>query len=268
MSNAAFPLDAYLERIGYSGPFRATEDVLETLQRSQLARIPFENFDVMLGRGVSLEPEALIDKLIRRPRGGYCFELNGLLLMALESIGFEARALLARVHTSGQPTGRTHEVVLVTLGGRRWIADTGFGGPSLRAPIPLEFDVTCTQEGETFRLVVAGTFGTMLQKQADGQWRDLYSFDLGGVCQADIDVGNHFASTSPLSRFTQTAVAALHTRSGKTTLHDRTLRRMEDGVETLLELDDGAAYLAALETHFGIELDASGEDLRALGALG
>jgi N-hydroxyarylamine O-acetyltransferase len=268
VGNDAFPLDAFLERVGYSGSLAATEDVLEAFQRALLERIPFENFDILLGRGISLEPVALFEKLIDSPRGGYCFELNGLLLMALRCIGFEVRELLARVHTSGHPTGRTHEIILVTFGRRRWIADAGFGGPSLRAPIPMEFDVVRAQESDMFRLVVAGSFGTMLQKQSEGEWRDLYSFDLGHVCQADIELGNHFTSTSSLSRFTHAPLAALHTTAGKTTLHDRTLRCIDDGVETALELNDGAAYLAALKTHFGIELDASGEDLRALGVLG
>ncbi len=256
MGNDAFPLDAYLERIGYAGALTADEDVLESVQRAQLNRIPFENFDIVLGRGVSLEPAALVDKLIDRPRGGYCFELNGLLHLALLSVGFEARALLARVHMSGQPTGRTHELILVTIGDRHWIADAGFGGPSLRAPVPLELGTQWRQEGEHFRLVDAGPFGTMLQKQSEGEWRDLYSFGMEHVCEADIAVGHHFTSTSPLSRFTHTPVAALHTPTGKTTLHDRELRRIENGARTSLELPGGPAYLAAIEKYFGIEIDA------------
>lgn len=257
MSRDAFPFDAYFDRIGYSGPLTATEDVLDAIQRAQLARIPFENFDVLLGRGISLEPAALFEKLIDNSRGGYCFELNGLLLMALQSIGFEARELLARVHTSGQVSGRTHELILVMLAGRLWIADAGFGGPSLRAPIPLELDVSKAQEGESFRLIDAGRFGTMLQKRSEAQWWDLYSFDLEHVCRADVIIANHFTSTSPLSHFTDTPVAALHTPAGKTTLRDRTLRRIENGVESVLEFPEGPAFMTALETHFGIVLDPS-----------
>lgn len=266
MSTDAFPLDAYLERIGYAESLSPTEEVLEAIQRAQLARIPFENFDVLLGRDISLEPDALFQKLIDSPRGGYCFELNGLLLMALQHVGFEARALLARVHTRGQPTGRTHELILVTFDSGLWIADAGFGGPCLRAPIPLELDTPRPQENECFRLVDAGRFGTMLQMQSDAQWLDLYSFDLEHVCEADVAVGNHFTSTSPFSSFTQTGVAALHTSAGKTTLYARSLKKVDNGAETKLELGEGAAYLDALKTYFGIEIDAPAEDLRGLSA--
>ncbi len=264
MSSDTFPLDAYLERIDYSGSLTVNEDALEAVQRAQLARIPFENFDVLLGRGISLDPAALCEKLIGKPRGGYCFELNGLLLMALRSIGFDARELLARVHVSGEPTGRTHELILVALGSRHWIADAGFGGSSLRAPIPLELDVCREQEGEGVRLIDAGRFGTMLQRRSTDEWSDLYSFDLGHVCDADIAVGNHFTSTSPLSNFTNTPVAAVHTSTGKTTLRDRVLRRIDNGVETVLELPDGTAYITALQTQFGIEIDAPDEAVIAL----
>jgi len=262
----AFPLEAYLERIGYRGSPTPTEAVLEEFQRAQLATIPFENFDILLGRGICLESEVLFAKLIDSPRGGYCFELNGLLLMALQAIGFRARALLARVHTSGQPTGRTHELILATLGGRRWIVDAGFGGPCLRAPIPLEFNVVRSQQEEHFRLIEAGDFGVMLQQQSEGGWRDLYSFDLEHVCQADVAVGNHFTSTSALSRFTHTSVAALHTPAGTTTLLDRSLWRIENGAKDVLVLPEDASFVAALDTHFGIVLDAAYEELHPPGA--
>ena len=97
MTGEIFPLDAYMARIGYSGPVKASDSVLEAVQRAQLATIPFENFDILLGRGVSLEAAALCQKLIHSRRGGYCFELNTLFLMALEAMGFEVRPLLARV---------------------------------------------------------------------------------------------------------------------------------------------------------------------------
>ena len=264
MTQETFPLDAYMARIGYAGPVKASEGVLEAVQRAQLATVPFENFDILLGRGVSLEPAALCQKLIHSWRGGYCFELNTLFLMALEAMGFEVRPLLARVHLSGRPSGRTHELLLVTLRGRQWIADAGFGGPSLRAPIPLELDTLRSQDGRCYRLSDAGPFGAMLQTRKDEPWRDLYSFDLSHVDAADIALGNHFTSTHPSSHFTFSRVAALHTPSGRTTLLDRTLRRVAGDGEQTQELPEGQEFVDALERHFGIELGVAYEALRPL----
>ena len=260
----SFSLDAYLARIGYAGPTRPTADLLDAIQQAQLSAIPFENFDILLGRGVSLDPDTLCRKLLHSRRGGYCFELNALFLMALEALGFDARALLARVHMRGEPSGRTHQLILVTVDGTPWIADTGFGGPGLRAPIPLERNVARAQRGERYRLVDAGPFGTMLQRHMDGAWRDLYSFDLGHVGPADIALGNHFTSTHAGSFFTFSRVAARQTPGGRLALLDRTLRRVEHGVETVEELPDGPALLETLEAVFGIVLDAPYEALRPL----
>ena len=107
MNHTVFALEPYLQRLHYAGDIQPTEDRLEALHRAQAYTIPFENFDILLGRGISLDPSALYDKLVHHARGGYCFELNGLFLMALQAVGFEARALLARVHLN-RATGDWH----------------------------------------------------------------------------------------------------------------------------------------------------------------
>lgn len=264
MDNKLFNLDPYLKRLNYSGSVQPTEDGLEALHRAQAYTIPFENFDILLGRGITLEPAMLYDKLVHRARGGYCFELNGLFLMALQAIGFEARALLARVHLTGTMTGRGHQLILVTLQGREWIADVGFGGSGIRAPIPFELNHTTTQDGQTFRLVKAEPYGIMLQSLTDAQWQNLYSFDLGHVFPADIAYGNHFTSTHPSSFFTFARVAALPRPNGRIALFNSTLRRVTPDGEQVQELEEGRAYLDALKTYFGIELDAPYEALRPL----
>lgn len=264
MDKTGFALDSYLERLHYAGSVQPREEQLEALHRAQAYTIPFENFDILLGRGIALDPAALCDKLVHRKRGGYCFELNGVFLMALQTVGFTARALLARVHLRGTPTGRGHQLIFVTLQGREWIADVGFGGPGLRAPIPLELNHARTQDGHTFRLVQTEPFGIMLQTLQEAQWQDLYSFDLGHVFPADIVYGNHFTSTHPSSFFTFARVAALPRPHGRVSLFDCTLRTTTAEGEQVQELEEGQAYLAALSTHFGIELDAPYEALRPL----
>ncbi len=264
MNRKVFDLDSYLQRLNCSADVQPTEDGLETIHRAHVYTIPFENFDILLGRGITLEPVALYDKVLAQPRGGYCFELNGLFLMLLQAIGFDARALLARVHLVDPPSGRTHQLSLVTLQGRQWIADVGFGILCLRSPIPLEFNHPTIQDGLTFQLVEAVPFGVMLQTLKKGRWLDLYSFDLGHVTPADIELGNHFTSTHPDAFFTFTRVAALLTPEGGVSLLNRTLRIVTADAEQVQELAEGQAYLDALKIHFGIELDASYEALRPL----
>ncbi|WP_251276892.1 arylamine N-acetyltransferase, partial [Enterobacter hormaechei] len=81
--------------------------------------------------------------LIHGRRGGYCFEQNGLLERALREIGFPVRSLLGRVVLANPPhmPPRTHRLLLVEVEGERWIADVGFGGQTLTAPIKLLADI-------------------------------------------------------------------------------------------------------------------------------
>jgi N-hydroxyarylamine O-acetyltransferase len=70
-------LDAYLERIGLTRPIEPNLEGLEKLQRAHLSTVPFENLDVHARRGVGTEDAVTVDKVVRRRRGGWCFELNG-----------------------------------------------------------------------------------------------------------------------------------------------------------------------------------------------
>ncbi len=260
-----FPLDEYCERTGASGSGGPTVERLAELQTRQLYTLPFENFDIQLGRGIDLDPAHLLDKLIRRRRGGYCFELNGLLLSALQSVGFESRPLLARVHVSGEPTGRSHQLSLVTIDGRDWITDAGFGGACPREPIPLEAGVESVQGPLTFRLQTH-PLGHILQlKQPDDTWQDLYSFDLTPVVAMDITYGNHFTSTHPASFFTTARIAVRWSAEGQRRLFNFSATTTTADGEQNEQLPDDESYLTELATRFGIELDADYADLRPVG---
>ena len=81
-------VDAYLGRIGHIGTRAPTYDTLSGILGAHLGAIPFESFDVLLGRPIRLDPEGLQAKLVTARRGGYCFEHASLMHAALEAIGF------------------------------------------------------------------------------------------------------------------------------------------------------------------------------------
>ena len=263
-----FDQDRYCQRITHQNDVRTTEEGLRSLHRHQLYTIPFENFDVLLGRPIQLDPGSLFAKLVCLPRGGYCFELNGLFLHALRSFGFEARPLLARVHLSGSSViGRGHQISLVTIDGREWLTDVGFGGSNMREPIPLEMNRVNHCNGQHLRLVRAHPYGTMLQVlTSDGKWLNLYSFDREYVGPGDIKYGNYYTSTHTDSIFTRDRIASLATSQGRVSLSNLSLRIVQDGREQVIELDNDHRYLDSLKTHFGIELDVSYDKLPVLPA--
>src|SRR6185437_5061289 len=104
-------LRSYLNRIQYDGPLVPTVAVLRDIQLAHACSIPFENLDVLLGRGISIDDEAIERKLIHEHRGGYCFEQNSLLMRVLKEIGFSVSPLSARVRVKiprDVVTPRTH----------------------------------------------------------------------------------------------------------------------------------------------------------------
>src|SRR5262249_29474547 len=118
-TKAAFDLPAYLSRIGEPQPAGADMAALNALHRAHLAAIPFENLDIQMGLPIDLDPASLQNALVRRRRGGYCFQQNALFRLALDSLGFATRPLEARVrwNAGGATRPRTHMVLSVVVDG-------------------------------------------------------------------------------------------------------------------------------------------------------
>ena len=268
--NLAFDLQAYLSRIGLDAPPAATVEGLARVQRAHRHSIPFENLDVVLGRGISLDPGAVFDKLVRRKRGGYCFEQNGLLQDALRALGFSVRSLLGRVwlgagHDRIPPV--THQLELVEIDGRDWIADAGFGG-CFCPPMPLaNGNIETGPDGAQHRLRSDARVGWMLERlgpsaTTDGRgkgegWQAQYSFTLDPVHDSDRELSNHWASTRPGARFTSLVITSrILEDGGFLSLNGRELRtsRLVGASETIT-LDNAISMRDAFARSFDIQLD-------------
>jgi N-hydroxyarylamine O-acetyltransferase len=108
-----------------------------------------------MGVPVRLELKNLEQKLLFEKRGGYCFEQNLMLKAVLETLGFEVTGLGARVlwgHPEREERPVSHMVLIVDVGGVRYLADVGFGGLTLTAPLRLRAESEQSTPHETFRL--------------------------------------------------------------------------------------------------------------------
>jgi N-hydroxyarylamine O-acetyltransferase len=204
-------LDAYLERIGLS-----SRPSLAEAHRAHVCSIPFENLAPHMGVAVSLQPDALEQKLVGERRGGYCFEQNLLFAAAAQALGATVQPMLARVRW-GVPAGvvlpPTHLVLRVEIGGAAWQADVGFGAGTLLEPIPFGAGGPYEQSGWQFRVVREGT-QLVLQTEAHGEWRDVYALAPQPVPRADIEMSNWFTSTHPQSRFVTGLIVSVQRPDG------------------------------------------------------
>jgi len=270
-----FDSDAYFDRIGYDGPRTPMLATLDAIVLAHIKAIPFENIDVLLGRGIDLDIDAIADKLVTRRRGGYCFEHNTLLLRVLTGLGFDATPISARVRIQRArefTPPRTHVFLRVELDGASWLADVGVGGLSPTAALRLAIDVEQPTPHETRRLVADGDWSDFdrahpwlrapharLFHQAllGDVWADVCEFTLEPMPEIDRELGNWFTSTHPRSHFRDRLMAARATPDGRLTLLDDVLtRRVTNGAAESLVIGSASELLTILAEQFGIELPA------------
>jgi N-hydroxyarylamine O-acetyltransferase len=254
-SDTAFDLGSYFARIGYDGPRTPTLETLRAIQLLHPKAIAFENLDPLLGIPVRLDVESLQRKLIKSRRGGYCFEHNGVLLLALRALGYRVSGLAARV-VWNQPDRsvvppRSHMVLRVELEDDVYIADVGFG-MSPTAPLRLVPDVAQETPHESFRLLHSDGHFT-LQCNLKGHWTSFYLFDLQEQAAVDYQVANHYVSTWPTSHFVTSLIAARATADGRYGLRNNRLSiHRLNGESEQRVLTSAAEISAVLKDRFGV----------------
>jgi arylamine N-acetyltransferase len=261
-------LKGYLARIGYNGPVAPTLETLTGVIASHVRNIAFENIDPLLGIPVpDLGARALEDKLVRRRRGGFCYEQNGLLRYALAEIGFDVKALAARVvwmrprAMEDEESTLTHQLLAVRIPNEEdaYLADVGFGGQTPPTPLRLITGIEQDTSHEPYR-VRNHRNGLALESLVGGTWQPLYLFS--GLPQPEIDheVGCWYASTNPRSAFVVGLSATIVTEGARWNLRGRQLVGHHLSGETeRIRFDNAAQVLEALAGRYGIDLSECGD---------
>jgi N-hydroxyarylamine O-acetyltransferase len=260
---------AYLERIGYDGSLEPDLDTLRALHHRHMLAVPFENLDIHLGQPISLDEDALFDKIVVRRRGGFCYELNAAFATLLRELGFPVTYLSAQVAREGGTYSQEfdHLAVLVHLGPDRgktegqylglssdqWLADVGFGDSFLE---PLRLDSMAVQEdpGGTYRIERDGIHHIVWQRQADGRWERLYRFTLRPQRLQDFVGMCRYHQSSPDSGFTQRHICTVATPSGRITLSNTRLVTTDWGKKVEQPVSGESQFYLLLREHFGLDL--------------
>jgi N-hydroxyarylamine O-acetyltransferase len=246
-------LQAYLDRIGYGGPARPDLPTLKALHRAHLKAIPYENLDVQLGRRVTTDPADAYDKIVRRGRGGWCYEMNGLFGWALEQVGFSVMRMAGAANREllGDLLIGNHLVLLVDLEGERWVADVGFGDGSID-PFPLA-PWEMAIEGFPFRL-----------EPIDGGWWRFHNHPQGGARSFDFQVQPadpallagrcEWLQYAPESNFVLNLVAQRFRDGAILQLRGRVFRQVRPDGVTQRTLDSADDLLAVLKDDFSLDV--------------
>ena len=253
-------LEDYFARIGHSGKAEPTAEVLKSLVRAHVLNVPFENLDVQLGQPLTIDPEDAYDKIVRRNRGGWCYEQNGLFGWALAEIGFKVTRVAAAVRRSerGEAATANHLCLVVRAADSDclWLADVGFGG-SMLAPIEL-------RESQHNQV----PFDIGLRRAADNHWQFWenlgneefnYDFLAEPADERALSAKCDFLQTSPESGFVQSLVAQIRFPESHKTLRGKVLSHAgKHGVHTGL-LKSADELVSVLRGTFRLDMPQAAE---------
>jgi N-hydroxyarylamine O-acetyltransferase len=246
--------EVYLDRINYRGSLAPNAETLRRLHLAHLLTVPFENLSIHYGEPIVLEDEALFDKVVRRRRGGFCYELNGLFAALLRTLGFRVTMLSAGVMNAvGEVSPAFDHMTLLVQLDEGWLADVGFGD-LFHAPLLLEQRAEQVQGEHVYRLDAHGERFTLLRRDSQGFWSGQYRFGLEPYTYADFAARCGYHQTAPESHFKQGRICTRATPDGRITLSERRLIVTTAAHRQERELSDETEYAEALREQFGIVL--------------
>ncbi len=252
--------DRLLRRIGLSDAPATDAQGLRTTMRAFVTSVPFEDLAVQLGESEPLEPGALVERVLRGGRGGYCFEVNTVLLTLLETLGFEVERREAIVgertaFADGAPTNHL-ALVVDTPDAGRFITEAGWGeGPV--EPLPLV--------AGRHRV---GAFEYGVERDGEGWWVEQHEhgsspgfrFADHPAALEDFEPHHHRLSTSPESGFVQALLVQHPYPDRIVTLRARTWFVDGPGLRERRVLADPAEFEAMLQDEFRIDIGALGRE--------
>ena len=234
-------LDAYLERIGITHTKTPSREFLDELIYAHQHSVPFDNLDVCeKGLVPSLGIADLFDKIVVRKRGGYCFERNALFGALLKALGFDVRPCMARVLLRPIPYPLiSHRANIVTLDGKRYYADVGFGGPQPTFAPLIEDGASRTECGQTFTLHRTGhswwEVGYQGTKEEERRVLRVCTLVVG---EEDFIPLSFFQAQNPQSVFKLNRMANIKTEDGALDLRNNTYTVFAGDQKTAREVAD------------------------------
>jgi len=248
-------VNAYLQRIGFTGKPGVNFDTLHALQRNHLQTVPYENIDIINNIPISLNLDDIYEKIVVRRRGGYCFELNALFAWLLRSLGFEVKDYFARfLLNEPEIPMRRHHVLGVSFNAERYLCDVGVGLVIPRMPIKLAHGVVSEQNGETYKLEKEDFLGYIVYDLKNLQWRELYAFTEEEQIKPDFEVTSYYCEKHPNSIFNKAHMVHIFTENGRKSVAGREVKIFsQSGVEVIVPQTE-AEYYELLALHFGIRL--------------
>jgi N-hydroxyarylamine O-acetyltransferase len=248
-------LDAYFARIGIAMPARPDFDALKAVHRAHAYAFTWEAADAFLlrpGAG-DVAPARAFARMAEGRRGGWCYEMNGLLGAALSALGFRVTRLCAGVRRAdmGEAAVGNHLSLRIDLEDGPWLVEAGLGDA---VPVPLRLEAGMQADG----------FLSCAVERADGDWLRYVNHRYGQASSFDFraDYGDeallaaqeHFLRTQPHSPFTGALAVMRHFPDRIESLANRTRRTVTAAGVREWQIADEAEFAGALAGLFALDL--------------
>ena len=258
MSDDLFNQDAWLERIGYSGPVTPTLETLNRLIFAQAHTISYETLDIMLGRMPKLDVVSLQNKMISGKRGGHCLEQNMLFRAGLRSLGFRITSFQGRVVRGmaiDAPRPAIHMLLRVDLPGGSYLADVGFGNLAPTRALLLEPEIEQETPHELMRFVDVGGELTLQARLKHG-WEHIYRVIPYPRYDGEYEITNWYIATHPDTPYQGNIIVARPgpNRTRITMYNSRVTVRDADGRADKRWLKNESEYFDVLRGDFGLNM--------------
>jgi len=226
--NRTEKLQKYFKRIGleYTEPYEPNLEHLFELHQAHNFTIPYENLDILRNVPLSLKDEDLYEKFITNERGGYCFEVNGLLAWLLKELGYKVTEYLAR-YLRGEGVKypmRRHRVMKVELPEGDYLVDVGIGDKAQRNPLLIKAGIEQEDFGDLYKLEKEDIFGWVVYDRFEDAWRPFFSFTEEFQAPSDYEMPSFWCEKNPDSPFNKVPFICLKQPKGMFTIIDDVFR--------------------------------------------
>lgn len=224
--------EEYLERIGFHGSMDKLDlGTLKLIHKQHVMSVPFENLSIHCGERITMDIEAIFNKIVRCSRGGWCLENNLLFGWLMRELGYNTTMLGSRVLGDNECDHETHLINKVVIDGKPYVTDVSFGVSfQIWEPLELVSGKDQPQAGGIFRLIDKGEFWVLEKTSRKPEvlnpdfaksslvnreeTKQIYCFTLTPRQPDHFFETSHTLQTDPNSLFTNKSICSLQTQTG------------------------------------------------------
>jgi len=223
------------------------------MQKKHLEHFTFNSIAVQLGETISLDTEEILEKIVVKNLGGYCFEHNQLMYEVLQSLGFDVRMSVARVILNQDiEASRTHRITILKWDDADYLVDVGFASMCPIKPIKLDDK---NESNQKFRIINNKHNDYLLEIYTEKGYFSLYRFDLANYSQADCVIGNFYSSKHEDAVFVNNLVISRIFTDITLSLRNHSYHRIKKDTKEVIEIKDHKQLHSIINSDFDIPIN-------------